>query len=513
VNSSNRTFLILFITFELILGWVEYIGLPPIGMHQGAQVDRASIALNYFQESKNFFEPRVMESRAFHGITGLEFPIIQYLVACLYNIFGFHEFIYRVVVGIISMAGLWAVWNILGQVTQKNNHKIFIWVLWASSPIFVFYQWNFLPDIPSLSLSMLGWWYFLQAYNGKLPSTNFLKSNITLLFAGLLKVTLLSNWIIMLVIVLFGGKFKLQKTQLTTKLWSFILPLFIVPSWYVYANHLTEKTYNYHFLQKTNLPSSFSELIENTKFAINTWLESIYPQEFIILLILIFLFVLQRNIKNLELWGTISIFQILSFLGIFLLFNRQFVFHDYYFIQILPSIFFMVCFIYQKLIFNQLMFRGMVGIIVMVGLFVAPFINFFHAKNQLRRTFTEGDYYNQSLISKSQINDLKKAKHWLDRKYPKTNYELITAEDPSPNTNLYFLKEQGIRIAPDFDLKLSKKIVLEKLHNTPNTLPVCVLVGENQDNISPLLESNPMVRIGDVRIIKILEADSIERIK
>lgn len=513
MNSSNRTFLILFLAFELILGWIEYIGLAPIGMHQGAQVDRASIALNYFQESNNFFEPRVMESRAFQGITGLEFPIIQYVVAFLYKIFGFHDFIYRIVVGIISMAGLWAVWNILGQITQKPSHRVLLWLLWASSPIFVFYQWNFLPDVPSLSLSMMGWWYFIQAFNGKLPSTNFLKSNIVLLFAGLLKITLLSNWIIMLIIVLFGVQLKLQKTQLSKNLWAFILPIIFVPSWYFYAHLLTEKTYNYHFLQKTNLPSSFSELIENTRFAINTWIESIYPQEYLTLLALIFLFVLQRNLKNLEFWGTVSVLQILSFFGIFILFNRQFRFHDYYFIQLLPAVFFMICFIYQKLIFNQLMFRGMVGIIVMIGLFVAPFMNFFHAKNQLRRTFTEGDYYNQSLLSKSQINDLKKAKKWLDDHYPNTDYELITAEDASPNTNLYFLEEQGIRIAPDFDLNLSKKIVLEKLYNTPNTLPLCVLIGENQDNVSPLLESNPIVRIGDVRIINFLEVDSIERVK
>ena len=165
MNSSNRSFFILFLAFELILGWLEYIGLPPIGMHQGAQADRASIALNYYQESRNFFEPRVMENRAFQGVTGLEFPIIQYLVSFLYDLFGFHDSIYRIVVGIISMFGLWAVWNILGQITQKQSHRVLLWVLWASSPIFVFYQWNFLPDIPSLSLTMLGWWYFIQGYN------------------------------------------------------------------------------------------------------------------------------------------------------------------------------------------------------------------------------------------------------------------------------------------------------------------------------------------------------------
>ncbi len=513
MNSSNRSFLILFLAFELILGWLEYIGLPPIGMHQGAQADRASIALNYYQESRNFFEPRVMENRAFQGITGLEFPIIQYLVSFLYDLFGFHDSIYRVIVGIISMFGLWAVWNILGQITQKQSHRVLIWVLWASSPIFIFYQWNFLPDMPSLSLTMLGWWYFIQGYNGKLPSNNFLKTNVSLLFAGLLKVTLLSNWIMMVLIVLFGDRFKLQKIKFSSGLWSFILPILFVPTWYYYAHQLTAKTYNYHFLQKTNLPSSFSEFLDNSQFAINTWIESIYPQEFLILLALIFLFAIQRNLKNLELWGVISIFQILSFLGVFILFNRQFRFHDYYFLQILPAVFFMICFIYQKLIFNQFMFRGMVGILVMIGIYISPFINFFHAKNQLRRTFTEGDYFNQSLISKSQISDLQKAKSWLDTKYPNKNYELITAEDASPNTNLYFLKEQGIRIAPDFDLNITKNIVLEKLKNTPNTLPICVLLGENKNNVSPLLEATPLVRIGDVRIIKLVNLDSIERIK
>ena len=59
--------------------------MPVFGMHQGAQADRASVAWNFWYESMNFFEPRVMENRAAEGIAGMEFPIIPYLVALLYK--------------------------------------------------------------------------------------------------------------------------------------------------------------------------------------------------------------------------------------------------------------------------------------------------------------------------------------------------------------------------------------------------------------------------------------------
>jgi hypothetical protein len=79
-----------------------------------AMCDRASVARNYAQESMNFFEPRVNETKEGEGITGLEFPIINYGAATLYKVFGFHEFLYRGLMLLVYLAGLFYAFLITG---------------------------------------------------------------------------------------------------------------------------------------------------------------------------------------------------------------------------------------------------------------------------------------------------------------------------------------------------------------------------------------------------------------
>ena len=78
--SKNKTLLFWAIAFGLfvLFGLYQYLPYGPYGMHQGAQADRVCIGLNYYQESMNFFEPRVMESRNMKGVTG-QFQVARML--------------------------------------------------------------------------------------------------------------------------------------------------------------------------------------------------------------------------------------------------------------------------------------------------------------------------------------------------------------------------------------------------------------------------------------------------
>ena len=105
--NKRREHLIFFtLAFGLFayFGLVEYLEYGPFGMHQGAQADRASIAFNYARESMNFLEPRVMENRSMHGITGMEFPIVAYATALLYKIFDYNPFFYRLIEALLFLA-------------------------------------------------------------------------------------------------------------------------------------------------------------------------------------------------------------------------------------------------------------------------------------------------------------------------------------------------------------------------------------------------------------------------
>ena len=477
LKNKNTQFILFWILLHVFFNWIEYIHLPPFGMHQGAQADRASIALNYFNYSENFFEPRVMESRAYHGLTGLEFPIIQYIVSLLYQLFGFHHFIYRAVMGSIVFAGCFAIWKLTGMYVLKTIHRYCIFTLWYSSPILVYYSFNYIPDIPAFSFSMIAWYYFFQYYHGLNKNKSFNLYILITTLSGLLKVTFFINHFAILGIIL------LQKIYPNTirnpvifkpkQFALYFLPFVFVSAWYYYSNYLTQLTWNHHFLQATNPAKSISDFIENTRFSFNTWGNRIYPFSVLMGVLIIWLISLIKYFKQLDIIGYIGLFLFGGFVIIFTLFNIQFRYHDYYFVVLYPCLFFIFLWLYKMHIENRSFFTGLAGLASLIAMYVLPISNSIHAKNNVKRTFTNNDYYCQNVIGN--IDDYQKAKAFIDKKYPNNN-EIFSAFDPSPNTSLYLLGRQGIRIAKDFNKEVVEDIFDRKFEEKDTKfLPIIVI--------------------------------------
>lgn len=457
-------FLLIFFISLTLSGTLSQANFPPYGMHQGAQADRASIALNYFQESMDFFLPRVMENRASDGICGLEFPLMPYISALFYKVFGFHDVLYRIIILVLWFFGQLAAWKITAYTIPKLLHRSFFHLLWTSSPLLFFYSFNFLPDIPALSFTLIAWHFFLEHQNGKLIQRNF---HLFLLFSalsGLLKVTFLVNFIAAIIIT--------WKTLNLNERIKLLIPVLLVGCWYSYSSYLTKTTYNQHFLQQINPPKNIAELIENSRFAMDTWMDQIYPRNFLLLFAVVLLISAQQFNKN-HIYLKISGLLFGGFLAVFLLFNRQFRFHDYYFIQAFPLIFFSLLYLYETHLKNKLVYTGFISILALIGLFVTPFYHFSHAKNILRRTLTPKDYYNQSYFSN--FNEFQNIRAQLDSLDPSRKKEIIFAFDPTPNTGLYLLQRQGIRLAPDFDSAICRDVINQKLKTDPNTLKLMII--------------------------------------
>lgn len=504
--SKNKTLLFWAIAFGLfvLFGLYQYLPYGPYGMHQGAQADRACIGLNYYQESMNFFEPRVMESRNMKGVTGMEFPIIAYASAMIYQLIGYNHLIYRVIEALIFLLGQWAVWQIGSYFITKPLHRALIQIAWISSPILVFYSNNFLPEVPALSFSLMAWHYFFRYYYGIEPKKSAWGFGLFSMLAALLKITYLIPGIAIIILWVIRKKlpFEFIKNPKALLL-SWAVGMIPVIGWYTYSKFLTDISYNQHFLQQINPPSSISDFFENTRYALNTWIDSVYPRNFIVLLLLVWLYSLQRNIKQISLIGAISILLFLGFASIFILFNKQYRYHDYYFIQILPFLFFTLLYIYQTQLSQTIIFKGLVGIICAIGLYAAPVINYSHAKNQVRSTYTDGNYYCQNVLNN--IWDMEPTRAYINREFG--SGEIIVAFDPSPNTMLYYLGRQGIRLAPDFEEILSVGIIQSKLDEKTLAQPY-IIINEyfnypKDHYIHKLIEDKPVFTTGDIRIYKL----------
>ncbi len=509
ISKNFIHFFLFWVALQLFFNWLEYINLAPFGMHQGAQADRASIALNYFRSSMNFLEPRVMESRNCNGITGLEFPIIQYITAIFYKIFGFHHFIYRIVMGSIVFGGCFAAWKIIQLHIINKIHQYLIFIIWYSSPILVFYTFNYIPDIAAMSFTIVAWYQFIKFYYGIEPRKSL---NIYLVFialAGLLKITFLTTHL-SLIGLFFIQKFQKNPFRIPFKtsflFWfKWTLPIIPIFCWYLYANHLTVTTWNFHFLQKMNPAKSFSDFIENTCFAFDTWSSRIYLTTGLIAIVVLFLSSLIKYWNHLDFLGWISILLLCGFVSVFVFFNGQYRHHDYYFILLLPAVFFGLLWLYQIHIENKQIFTGFLGIFAFVGLWVLPFINAFHTKQIVRRTLTKGDYYCQTVISN--IEDYENVRLFLNQYLGSNSKEIWLGFDVSPNTGLYLLQRQGIRIARDFDSKLIEDIWTRKTTDSKEIMPIIVLNDLkhwNQLNLTHLrLSDKPFYSKGELNVYQI----------
>jgi hypothetical protein len=348
-------------------------------------------------------------------------------------------------------------------------------------------------------------WYQLFRYYYQIEQNKSLRYFILFsTLAALIKITYLIPIIALVIILLLHKKLPFSPFPNQRKLlWATTIPFICVFAWYYYARILTDITYNIHFLQQINPPLSFAEFWENTRYALNTWIDSVYPRQFVILLELVWFYTLQRKFKQLRLSGAISILLFGGFLAIFILFNRQFRYHDYYFISAIPALMFQMLYLYEEHLAQRQLFSGLVGILTLIGLFISPFIHANHTQKQVKATYTPGDYYCQNLINNTE--DFNKAKAFIDRELGPG--EIIVAFDPSPNTMLYYLQRQGIRLAPDFEEILSIGIIQSKLDENILAKPyICVnnyFDLPKEHYIQDIIEVKPIFQTGDLWIFKL----------
>ncbi|MBS3913356.1 MAG: hypothetical protein KG003_02565 [Bacteroidetes bacterium] len=455
-------FLVCWILLSLSTGIWQYFNAPPTGIHQGAQTDRACIAWNYYDQSMNFFKPRVMETRLNDGIAGMEFPVVNYSVALLYKIFGPHDIIYRMVVFLIVSAGVYAVFLLSGFFMQRFLSRILLVFSWYLSPIFLYYSFSFLPDTSALSFSMIATYFFIKYLFGIHEKKSIAFYFLFISLAGLIKITFLIIHITCFSI-LFLLRFKptliaINKQVTPSQLISVFIPVVPVFSWYFYAAKLTEHTGNTHFLQQINPAKNLHDAGDYMLYAYNTWSNSIYVQFGFISIIVLYIITWIGKRKENPLLATLSALCFGGAVACYFLFQFQFLYHDYYYLIFFPALFLMFLFMQQVYLEGKKIIMGILPFLFLIGFYIFPFLSLSHARYMLKERFRPDSYYFQEAFPEQ--------KHYHNiadviNKFVPKGERIISAFDPTPNTSLYFMRRQGIRIAGDFSPKLTADIILD----------------------------------------------------
>jgi len=438
-------FIVVWLFISALFQFHKIVFLQPLSVHQGAQVDRASIARNYFKVSMNFFEPRMMETGTKNGITPCEFPLVNYSVALCYKLFGFNTFWYRFLMWILMGIGLWAAFDLIFKLTNSILAALFISCAWYSSSVLAYYTANFLPDVASLGFLLLAlrrWIIYTQN-----PSTKAIVwFTIFASLACLIKIT-------SLIFIIALGLISLYKFVKSRKKPILLISVFItftlVIVWYIYCQWLERQVGGSYFLMQMVLPSSIPELKEWFHIFYSNWFTQIYnlPQWYFIAFGLASIYFVKNS-------GEYRGFTVISFVGIigfYLLMAGQFRYHDYYVITLLPVFLFLMVYAFKTLHqINKILAYSIVSTVCIWGII--------DAKNNVRLRFKKDNYWYQTFFEPS---DFVGVDIWLTENGISQDKKVLAAFDPNPNTLLYFLNRRGYRT---FDHSLT--YIQEKIEKT-----------------------------------------------
>ncbi|MHB1179978.1 MAG: hypothetical protein ACYCZO_16830, partial [Daejeonella sp.] len=94
---------------------------PFIDAFSWRQASTAMMAENFFKNSWNIFYPEVNWTGAGPGYQGREFQTVSYLAAILYQVFGQHDHIGRMIAISFGLWGIFALYKLVLLVWDKKH--------------------------------------------------------------------------------------------------------------------------------------------------------------------------------------------------------------------------------------------------------------------------------------------------------------------------------------------------------------------------------------------------------
>lgn len=142
----------------------QYLDLPMAEAHRWREVTNADIARNFAERSMNIFYPQVNWGGASDPYVGMEFPLMHWVAALLYKVFGEHAIIGRLVSMAFSLGTIWAVFALGRRLFGAATGRAAAFLI-AISPSAVFFGRFFISDTPMVffsAMAVLGWVAYLD---------------------------------------------------------------------------------------------------------------------------------------------------------------------------------------------------------------------------------------------------------------------------------------------------------------------------------------------------------------
>src|SRR5438874_955487 len=241
---------ILAVAVRLIL-----INQPFIDHWSWRQSDVAAIARNFAEGGFRFAYPQIDWAGDATGYVGTEFPILPFVAAICYKFADIHEWIGRSQAVLFFAVSLPFLFLLVREIFGSTA-AIWATFFFSFAPVNIFAGRSFMPDVPSLSLAIVGLYFFLRWIEDR-ESVSFLLAAITISLSILIKVTsiVIAAPLLYLAVAGIGDPGRLETKLMRSRNHRSGLHLLLfaaialLPSaaWYWHAYQVAEKFYPHHF--------------------------------------------------------------------------------------------------------------------------------------------------------------------------------------------------------------------------------------------------------------------------
>lgn len=345
MNSFFKNRSLLKASSSLLILWIclcfffykTIIFLFPSHIHAWTQSDRLAIAYGFLENNFNFFKPQLYNLETLGGITRVDFPINEYIVALIMKITGSTSpSIFRIYILTYSFTGLYFLFLIAYRYGKSIIKAFFVVIFVFTLPVVTYYQAGFLPTMTSLANIFMFYYFYIMSYEEN-DKQAYLISIIFLTLASLTRtpfvIFLFAAFLQFIHDEFFYKKRDLQKFIL------FILAFGSVIAYYLYNEYLGKK-YGSAFLNSimpmANLKEalSFSDLLfQKWKYELATKLH--YFAFAVVTIYFIYQHLIRKtNTQKIKI--DILYYILISFIGTiiyFFLMQVQFEDHEYYFLD------------------------------------------------------------------------------------------------------------------------------------------------------------------------------------
>jgi hypothetical protein len=440
---NNKKSIPLLVMVLLLLSFFIYrstIDLLPSFIHAWTQSERYAIALQFLQNGFDLFHPATFNLQTIDGITRVDFPINEYVVALLMKLFGTTSpFIFRMYTLSISIIGLVFLYRFTKRVTASEIKSWIVVFFVFLSPAYTYYQAGFIPCVPALSFSFIAYYFF---YEYKLTSIKkyFYWSLFFFLLAALIRIPFFIFFFALLLQQVYGC-FK-NKKIIVHELLRFVLAVIIFAAYYRYNVHLG-MLYGNMFLDRF-LPaksiSEFNEIIQQIKYV---WLLQYFTLAHYFLLLIslgaTLVLVIRKKMARAHrsLWFNLLIMTSGAILYFFLM-TCQFYDHDYYF---LDSLYLPVVLLFVLSI-HAISIQKKMQKIVFVGCMAMLFFMYKDSKRVQEERYTVLPW-DRTEIS---LHNFIGTDHYLDSLGISKDAKIVVLDAYSTNIPLYLMNRKGYTV-------------------------------------------------------------------